>query len=88
MLNFLKFIKILKWHLKKTSRKFLSLDSRFEISTKKYIRNTFNLNMLFFSKFNKAMQQCAVSEKEKEEDSIHWFYECEFHVIIRSVHVK
>ena len=41
-----------------------------------------NLCHVFF-KYLHSKAQCAVSEKEKEEDSIHWFHECELHVIIR-----
>ena len=41
--------------------KVLSLDSRFEISMKKYTRITLNPDSAFFSKFNIEREQCDIA---------------------------
>ena len=46
------------------------MDFRFEISTKEYIRNTLHPDVVHFSKFNIAKEQCGVTEQAKTNEPI------------------
>ena len=52
---------------KKIITQILKLDFRFEISTKQYIRNTLHPDVVHFSKFNIAKEQCGVTEQAKNK---------------------